>query len=128
MFYESNAGLLTRVWHRFFDTDHSISASATGALVYVRASRAPNSLTESLIVELLADGPRTLDDMTEQIAEQLMREEIATGSWATDVGVWGPTLFRQEASSLIKRLEGDLLTIAPTMPVQTFGRFAIGTA
>ncbi len=128
MLLESNAGLLTRVWQRFFDTDHSIVASVPHALVSARPSRVPNSRTESLIVELLADGPRGIDDLSEQIAEQLMREETATGSWATDVAAWGPTLFQQEAANLIEELNGDLIAITPVKPVQPVGRFAMGTA
>ena len=128
MLLENNAGLLTRVWHRFFDADHSAIAPVPGVLVHARNYRASHSATESLILELLADGPRTLADVTTQVAEQLMREEIATGSWATDVAVWGPALFEQEASALLKQFDGDLLTFAPAKPVRSYGRLAMGAA
>lgn len=128
MFVESNAGLLTRVWQRFFDTDHSIIASVPCAVISARGSRGPNSPAEAFILELLASGSRTLNDMTGLLAEQLMREEIATGSWATDVAVWGPTLFQREAANLIEELNDDLLTIAPAKPVRSIGRVAIDAA
>lgn len=128
MLLEGNASLLTRVWHGFFGADRSSVVPVPEILVYARNYRPSHSAIESLILELLAAGPRTLTDVTTQVAEQLMREEIATGSWATDVAVWGPSIFAQEASALIDQLDGDLIAIAPATLNRSFGRLAIGAA
>lgn len=128
MLIEHNVGLWTRVWQRFVETDRSMHTTPSDVLIYGRNIRVPGSPTEIVVLELLADGPRSFADMIEQITEQLMREEISTGSWAADVAVWGPALFQREATALLEQLDGDLIAIVPSNSVCPFARLELGAA
>ncbi len=42
-----------------------------------------------------------------QLAEALYAEELRKGAWATDIGIWGPAVFRREASEVLRDLRPE---------------------
>jgi hypothetical protein len=52
-----------------------------------------------------------LQELIERVAEEALRAEIRGGGWAVDAGVWGPTIFRQEATRAVQRLVGRTLVL-----------------
>lgn len=52
-----------------------------------------------------------LQELIERVAEEALRAEIRGGGWAVDAGVWGPAVFRQEATRAVQRLVGRTLVL-----------------
>jgi hypothetical protein len=52
------------------------------------------------------------DVLIEQVAEEALAEELHRGGWASDVALWGPALFRREATAAVRRMVGRSLVLA----------------
>jgi hypothetical protein len=52
-----------------------------------------------------------LQELIERVAEEALRAEIRGGGWAVDAGVWGPAVFRMEATRAVQRLVGRTLVL-----------------
>ncbi|HLG51226.1 MAG TPA: hypothetical protein VKY56_06265 [Chloroflexota bacterium] len=80
---------------------------------------------ETLIrMVLLAHEALDLDLLIDEVAAGAMRQEIRNGAWVSDVGIWGPIIFRREAAAAVRRMIGRSLALgyegAPiAMPVLT---------
>lgn len=65
-----------------------------------------------------------LAELIERVALEAMRLEAIRGAWTTDVGLWGPSVFRREAASAVRRMIGRSLALQAegtplAMPVPT---------
>jgi hypothetical protein len=52
------------------------------------------------------------DVLIEQVAEEALADELHQGGWASDVALWGPALFRREATAAVRRMVGRSLVLA----------------
>lgn len=67
---------------------------------------------ESLVrAVLLETGSLDLNSLIERVAGEAMRIETARGAWVTDVALWGPDLFRREATAAVRRMIGRSLAL-----------------
>jgi hypothetical protein len=51
--------------------------------------------------------------LEEKVSEELYYNELRSGAWATDIGVWGPTLFRAEAARVLKEIRPEFAHLVP---------------
>lgn len=68
---------------------------------------------EALARRILRETPTIrFDVLIERVAEEALAEELHRGGWASDVALWGPALFRREATAAVRRMVGRSLVLA----------------
>lgn len=60
---------------------------------------------------LLEAGSLGLNSLIDRVAAEAMRIETIRGAWVSDVGLWGPELFRREAATAVRRMIGRSLAL-----------------
>lgn len=67
---------------------------------------------ESAILRVLRENEGIgLERVVELVADEAMRQESASGAWASDVAIWGPALFRREVVAAMSRMFGTTLIV-----------------
>src|SRR5437870_1582201 len=67
---------------------------------------------EAMIIEMLRQNEAVgLAALVDWVADEMMRAEQIRGGWVSDIGVWGPALFRREAIDTIRRMLGRTLVL-----------------
>jgi hypothetical protein len=96
---------LANVARTFFAAaDLADSPSANGPI--------PAGEFETLALQFLREAHTVnLQELIEQVAEAALHAEIRRGGWAVDAGVWGPTVYRHEATQAVQRLVGRTLVL-----------------
>ena len=67
---------------------------------------------EALVQTILLEaGSLDLNSLVERVAADAMRIETIRGAWVTDVALWGPDLFRREATIALRGMIGRSLAL-----------------
>ena len=75
---------------------------------------APSNPAEALIKKVAGDRQAVAFHWLEgQLAEGLYRAELRQGAWLLDIGVWGATVFRREAASMLVAMRPEFGRLAP---------------
>ena len=75
---------------------------------------APGNSAEALIKKVAGDRQAVAFHWLEgQLAEGLYRAELRQGAWLLDIGVWGGTVFRQEAASMLAAMRREFGCLVP---------------
>lgn len=70
-----------------------------------------SSYDELVIQELRVNGSLSLAALVERVAEAAMLQEQRRGAWVTDIGLWGPALYRREALATVRGMLGHSLAL-----------------
>jgi hypothetical protein len=98
------AALTTAARTLFTGTERADSATPDGPI--------PAGEFETLALQFLREAHTVnLQELIERVAEAALRAEIRRGGWAIDAGVWGPTIYRHEATLAVQRLVGRTLVL-----------------
>ena len=93
----------TRRWPRLaplFRGGHASCPRCQTAVQFTGA--APASRGEELVKKVAGDRQAVpLHWLEDRLADALYREELRQGAWMTDIGLWGDTVFRQEAARML---------------------------
>lgn len=74
---------------------------------------APGNPAEDLIKQVAGDRQAVAFHWLEgQLAEGLYRAELRQGAWLLDIGVWGATVFRREAASMLVAMRPEFGRLA----------------
>lgn len=88
-----------------------LRAGLTGVLMR-SAAETTGWTYEAAILRILRENEAIgLDHVVELAAEEAMVAESSVGAWTSDVGIWGPALFRREAISAMTRMFGTSLIL-----------------
>ena len=72
------------------------------------AGKPPANASESLVERIIGEGKSApLPWLEERVRDELYRAELRRGAWETDIGVWGPTLFRTEAARVLGEMRPE---------------------
>ncbi|MGH2457911.1 MAG: hypothetical protein ACRDIY_03490 [Chloroflexota bacterium] len=66
------------------------------------------ALVQSVLLEA---GSLDLSSLIERVAAEAMRIETIRGAWVTDVALWGPDLFRRDATIAVRGMIGRSLAL-----------------
>ncbi len=78
----------------------------------IKASRSPATTVERLSVEILKrEGRTSLMKLVERVAREIYSDEVRSGAWALDIGLYGPNLFVSDVISELKSGNGILWQI-----------------
>jgi len=78
----------------------------------LKASRSPATTVERLSVEILKrEGRTSLVKLVERVAREIYSDEVRSGAWALDIGLYGPNLFVSDVISELKSGNGILWQI-----------------
>ncbi|MDP2920110.1 MAG: hypothetical protein Q8O43_07835 [Dehalococcoidia bacterium] len=62
----------------------------------------PNNPSECLIIKIVGESKSVpLKWLKERISDNLYRDELWRGGWATDIGLWGPAVFTKAAVQIL---------------------------
>ena len=85
-----------------------LGRGAGGRISYSREDVDYEALVQAVLHEA---GSLDLNSLIERVATEAMRLETIRGAWVTDVALWGPDLFRREATSAVRRMIGRSLAL-----------------
>lgn len=86
-----------------------LSGKATLKLKDAGAARTDE---ERLVCRLFrTEGPCTVSEIVQRIAQEMYNEELKHGGGVADIGVFGPRLFERDARALVECMRGRCLSV-----------------
>lgn len=82
-------------------------------LVLAGGSVSHDDLDYEALVQLVLHeaGALDLSSLVDRVAAEAMRAEGVRGGWVTDIALWGPSLYRREATLAVRRMIGRSLAL-----------------
>ena len=92
-----------RLWRRLISSIFQGHSPCPECHVRLQLTGAPpGNCLEGLIKQIAGDRRLApIHWLEEQICDTLYCAELRKGAWALDIGLWGPALFRKEASRIL---------------------------
>jgi hypothetical protein len=89
--------------------------------VFLRVTgKPPANASERLVERIISkDESAPFHWLEEKVSEIFYHTELRDGAWATDIGIYGPTLFRVEAARVLKEIRPEFAHLVPDDETKT---------